>query len=1182
MTASCAEAVQFRMTLSELLDALDGLTHAARQKRLVDLGRLSTTDTSAKALLSELAGSDDAYARTLVVASLFGSRDGALALQLLTDRSRAVRQRALCAAAVVCSDAEAARALELCVTTKARDRLASMLRARKRVAPIDRFFEAKTEAMLSEDRKLVDALPLASEATVSRLIGAVERGGGMTTWARLVKGHARLFSRFIEGMIAKAQANAARQPLSGAGSSSALHTDWRLRSLLSTVARDLAERDSAAALSLLTLLLEGDGDPNSPTVRAMVPTLLRKRPRETFDLVRARHERRSAPVRPPGLLGMLRLDKAARHLGPERLAYVVEHAWQMLSDGKKSKRWFLSLSEVDRAAVIDAWLVHGRGGWGGFLFHHLPALDTKQRDAVYARWSTQAQSAEGTIPVHVLEWLPADLRQREARRHLGLAVLSTRADVRNTYAALLPFEEARRALTPFLSHFEGEERAKAVRVLIACVRHEPASMSAALALVRARKFEQDPVRLAMLDALSQLPVGCITPLQLDEVGPIIADALDAADLSVASATAAERLVLRLFRVDALWGAKWLTTILEKRGTIGATRSGELVDRLTPDDVRKLAPGLDELAQRWTKQERSIALLWLAQSLGLRLGLVPPLLDALEVIAREQRSSGVAAHALSLLRQHAPARFRSIVPELLAIDPSYAIVPDAAMFLSVYRQDLLGPFVSGQPMTGRFATGKTSWIIRFARGHGRWTPRLQAAHAAAWVELLRDEKRDIPTLIDAVGSLALLAFAPRDTLLPFASDPRPPVREKAVRALPWLDQGQGVPTLIEALGDDRARWAIYALRRAFAEMSRERVLGHLRAAPIHKVTVAKEVMRLLGELGGREAFEVLLGIDTRDLEAAREEEAARLEASKAGMNAKGAERLTKRVARLHRDVRIALLRALWDHVEREEAWPIFERAVSHPDWVVASKLADIPLDRLSSASQDRVVDLLVRILGRPEPEARLDLLRRAAQLPLSDTKRVLLRALVERLGATRPDEAVAAAQAVRSRMLAGEVELVMVRLRELEPRRELMLHLLPGFAPNAYSPQHLRSLAESILAMLARDPLATIHYLRFAGSVLDWKGLCTALEDLAKRDFLHADAMLVAYDMIAKSTHPALIEARFAGHANPRLRRLAVEALKHAAAPSNGWSKVLRAMLTRYQTDPAPLVAAAAAYVFPPE
>ena len=119
-------------------------------------------------------------------------------------------------------------------------------------------------------------------------------------------------------------------------------------------------------------------------------------------------------------------------------------------------------------------------------------------------------------------------------------------------------------------------------------------------------------------------------------------------------------------------------------------------------------------------------------------------------------------------------------------------------------------------------------------------------------------------------------------------------------------------------------------------------------------------------------------------------------------------------------------------------------------------------------------------------------------------------------------------------------------------------------------------------MLARDPLATTHYVRFAGRVFGWKPLVAVLEDLGARDFLHSDAMAAACDAIAHCVHPASIESAFAKHANPRLRRLAVEALKHASSASNGWSRERREKLEVYRQDRAPLVAGAAVYLFPPE
>nr|GFD60951.1 hypothetical protein [Tanacetum cinerariifolium] len=74
-----------------------------------------------------------------------------------------------------------------------------------------------------------------------------------------------------------------------------------------------------------------------------------------------------------------------------------------------------------------------------------------------------------------------------------------------------------------------------------------------------------------------------------------------------------------------------------------------------------------------------------------------------------------------------------------------------------------------------------------------------------------------------------------------------VRDTALRALAHLDGGQGVPVLVAALDDVRARVAIYALRSALLEMPAAQALALLQAVPTEKVTVAKEVLRLLGDL-----------------------------------------------------------------------------------------------------------------------------------------------------------------------------------------------------------------------------------------------------------------------------------------------------------------------------------------------
>src|SRR5260221_7174136 len=107
---------------------------------------------------------------------------------------------------------------------------------------------------------------------------------------------------------------------------------------------------------------------------------------------------------------------------------------------------------------------------------------------------------------------------------------------------------------------------------------------------------------------------------------------------------------------------------------------------------------------------------------------------------------------------------------------------------------------------------------------------------------------------------------------------------------------------------------------------------LRSVPLTKVTVAKEVVRLLGELPGEESYQELMAVDGQQL---------------------------------HRDVRVALLRSLWNHLDREETWRILEREARSPDMTVAVSTAHMSIARDSRHEQQVVHSqiLLNRIVAR---------------------------------------------------------------------------------------------------------------------------------------------------------------------------------------------------------------------------
>ena len=1112
------------------LAEIEPLPHRDRIRRAFELGRRAAAgDAAAAAIVEALRRSPEAYERAIALATVHGSRDGAHVVEAVGDTSRVVRRAACRMLALYGDDAQVLAALDRIVERRVLRRTVANLVRRRRSTAVDAFLVARMER--GPEPLIVDLLPLGSEAIVARFMSDIAQKGGDACWERLSSRHPAFATRWFLDDLRRAGSLDPRRR-------------YRLFPRLAAFARHAPD----PTLPLIQALFDLGEEPSS--LSAPLKRLVRARPREAFDLIKARHES-GRPARPPGAFGAVRFDAVAHRLGAERLTYLVRHAWASLGDGRAGVTWFLRLAPDDRKAILATVLAHGRGGWGAFLFRYIDATSDDDRrlyERAFDRWSRAAQGLDGTISVDVLAFLPRALREREARRHLhDCQAIASKSDRRLAYARLLPFAEAKDVLAPFLGHPEGEERAKAQRILIATVHFDRAAIAAALGNVQARKFEQDPVRRAMIEALSALPVARYGREHLEAVGAVVQDALDAADLSAGTASAVERLVVRLFRVDGPWGAGWLAKLFAVRGSVS---TAGLAVGLTEAEAERLAPALDTLARAWATRERAGAVIALASSLWIRLRVVTPLLEALERMASALPFVGVAAAALELIRRNDRPRFARIVPALLRDDRSFVLLPSVARHVSRSRQDLLAELLGAEPMTGRFATGRTHWVVDFGGGFDRWTATQQRAHARGLRALLEDQERDVPTLRFAIQTLVRLPFADAAPILPFASDPRPPLREMAIRALPWLDARQGVPVLIEALGDDRARFAIYALRKVFAEMPRDGVLAALRAVPTGKVTVAKEVTRLLGEMGGADAYEELLRLDRPGL---------------------------------HRDVRIALLRALWDHLEEPRTWLVFERAVSDPDWIVASKLADVPLGRLSDEAEARVVALLSTILGRPEPEARLDLLQRAVGLPLRDGARALFQRLLAHLGVDATDEAVPALSAVLHRMLPTEVSAVADRLRALLPRRRHLVAFVPVITSRLgpYGQAAHVKVAEALLSALRADTAATPLYLTLGARLWIWKDLVAALVDLSRRDLLYHDAMVVALDAVRSSVHPSLLDEALQKEADPRLRRLGLEALVESARPKDGWTKERRARLALYQADAAPGVAGPASFVFPP-
>ena len=777
-----------------------------------------------------------------------------------------------------------------------------------------------------------------------------------------------------------------------------------------------------------------------------------------------------------------------------------------------------------------------------------PALRTR----LYGHFGRGWEDKEGCIAPAIVALLPREPREQEARRHLGLPALAARPAQRLPYAAFLPWDEARQTLQPVLGNPDPDLRVVAHATLAGAAKYHRERLPELLALQIARKNEQDPVRLAMLTGLAALPPGIWKLEHLDDLAQLLRNALDAADLSGMSAGAMERLVAYLLPFHPNWCAGWLATLARERGLTMPTLENRISDR----DMQTLAPFLAPVLHEWEAREGWYNILRLAVSLGRRLRVFDALCVILERMTRIPSAQSLSESALSLLAKHQPERFAALVPRLLDADPSWATRSTVYDFLHRKRQDLLTPYLGFKAYAGRFSTGQTRFILPLNNGFVRWTARQQQIFADVLGGVTHETGRDTPSVLTVISRLAALPAPIPTRLTELASlySKPPAARDAALRALGKLDSGGGVATLLDAMSDDRGRVAIYALRRALLEMPPARALETLRGVPTEKVTVAKEVIRLLGELKTPEAYQHLLALNARDL---------------------------------HRDARIALLRALWDFLDRPASWDILEQAAQSPDEAIAAHVSRIPAAGLSLSAQSRLIGVLAHLLAHPAHKARLDALNRCATLPVTDREHRLLPLFLHALSSRVEDERQAASDAAFMTYTGRDAPLVGQVTRQLLPDRRALTTLVNALIRKMNDNRAaLLPTARAVLDALQSDPLTTQLQVRLALQSLPGMEVADLLQQMAASRALHADALhtvLSALGLLISGRRDAMLadlEAALAPSDDRYLRRLALAALVAQAGGPTGWTDERLARLNQYRADPAALVGEAAQFTFP--
>lgn len=879
----------------------------------------------------------------------------------------------------------------------------------------------------------------------------------------------------------------------------------------------------------------------------------------------------------PHLLYLLR--GAASHwlpeLRPEATLKLLESMLELYSASNLPYQRLLQLRPAECVEIFSRQPDYGGANLSPVL-HKLPdemllkAVTHKQfADSIIGSWNRISvdmreqifdlckdgwRDLDGAISPYVLEKLRRTKRENEAQKHVVLPNLATKLAQRLSYARLLEWDSVKQNLKDSLNNPDPVTRSAGFFHLVYAIRFNRSSLPEILELLHQRKNEPDPVREQYLCALSMLPPSIFAKEYLPAVLALIDDALQAQDLSFASSSNIGRLLLRLLPFHKDWAVAQLCRIMKDRGPYLSTAHS---CRLLDADVEYLSEKLKTTIEYWEEKERESEICQLSRWLGKRLPSSQPLLAALANVARMSKQNYNSDAAISVLYKWQRKAFDSLVLELLEQDHSWALKPMIYQHLSYKRQSKLTPYLGQNPLPGRFATGKTRTVPDFTEGFHRWTRKQTELYSHELCLLAEKASSNFFDKHFGIYRLCCLPEPNTEVLerLASLSNADVAVRDLAIRQMAETDNGAGLSILLSCLNDERARQAIYALRNAVMSMEAHIALDMLRKVPLTKITVFKEVVRLAGDTKCKEAFAWLAELESEQL---------------------------------HRDVRVALLRALWNYPEREETWAILRKTVTSGDPVFADTAIRIPATSLSSKARAQLLLLYNDALRSGDASGRVKTLNQIACGTILDTGEVLVDSIEQSLGAAAANECSAAGLTVAA-LYAGRNPQVLVKFLQsisTSPRnlRSYLQQLLPFFSrqPERYT-DDVRMLCKLIESL----PKATEFFVSLALGVLPAQEYFDLLKKLDTKKQLHSGVMQTACNSLGHVPRGSMkddleaTEERMRTEKSENLRRLGLALLCGLSNSAGGWTDERLQILRGYRTDPSLMVSSAATFIFPP-
>ena len=772
----------------------------------------------------------------------------------------------------------------------------------------------------------------------------------------------------------------------------------------------------------------------------------------------------------------------------------------------------------------------------------------KQRLLVYQKYCEGWRNDDGTLDDDIVERLPTRERIAEARRNLKLRKFETKPAEKIPYIALLPWDEAIELQTAFIRSGDAQIRSSAIMIQIQAATYDELHIEDALRFVLARKNEQDPVKTRMLEDLCEIPPGRWKESHLEIIDEIISSFLKSTDISIATLHGLMIILARILSVHPQWAAAHMGKLMRERDHVtfrlkhfGPYPGKEIMGHIQ----RELSPFLAQLLRKkdvpWIVNLEYLFHQYVSHW--------PEYLDTCEETLRLPNiDTYMLSRLLDILKKYRPESWSRILPSMIYENTAIASEPNVALHVHRRQQNLLDAYLKADEEEPR---ERRNALKELRGGFWWWTLSQQEAFVQILLKDIDHADVSVEDKVKCVEQLSQMTLVDPQPLFELANSDESAIQEAALRSLGHLDSDQGLPILIEALSDERARIAIYSLRNQLRMMSKPVIFALLSSIPQAKVTVAKETTRLIGELGTDQAYQYLLEKERTDL---------------------------------HADVRVALYRALWTYLSRNETWELFKRAAEIIDPKIAKAVCSIPEDGLNPQQKQKFLQVLLRLLNHESPEVRIAALERCDEKPVEDSNNILASRLFELIFSEFDDECQGAAKAIFETYARTNVEQIGEVYRKLLSDRKTLKRVHNAYM-DIVSPfpgrKYLRPVTRLLFSIFKTDRLSVTRRVNLMFNGLPWEELRPYIFEIVPD--LHADALHAAEVFIEKNEtgwkepHDDLlkVELGMAGSKDERARRLALSFLIGGVDESTGWTDEERYRLEGYRNDTSALVAEAA-------